>query len=257
VELIDTHSHIDLPVFADDFHEVLNRARQAGVVAQVLPGVHRGGWQRILQLSAAEKDLYPAIGLHPMYLQYHGRDDLELLRKHALGRQLKAVGEIGLDYFLEGTDRAAQQELFEAQLGIAAESCLPVLLHVRKAHDQVQATMRRCGFTGGGFVHAFSGSLQQAEQYIKLGFLISICGTITYDRAPRIRAVASKIPLQSLVLETDSPDIPPVAHHGQRNSPEYLPEIVSSLAELRKEPVELIAEQTTENARSLLGLQVK
>ncbi|MCF8057368.1 MAG: TatD family hydrolase [Desulfocapsa sp.] len=254
MELIDTHSHIDVSVFVDDFYEVLNKARKAGVAAQILPGVHRGGWQRILELSKAEKDLYPAVGLHPMYLQHHGESDLELLRKHAGSGLLKAIGEIGLDYFVEDTDRSVQQELFEAQLDIAAESGLPVLLHVRKAHDQVQATIRRCGFSNGGIVHAFSGSLQQAEHYIKLGFLISICGTITYDRATRIRSVASQIPLQSLVLETDSPDIPPASHRGQRNSPEYLPEIVSSLAELRGEPVERIAKQTTVNARSLLGL---
>ncbi len=254
MELIDTHSHIDLPIFSDDFHEVLAKARQAGVVAQVLPGVQRAGWQRILSLCAAEKNLYPAIGLHPMYLQYHGEDDLDLLRKHALDGQLKAIGEIGLDYFTEDSDRSAQQQLFEAQLAIAADSALPVLLHVRKAHDQVQATIRRCAFSHGGIVHAFSGSLQQAEHYLKLGFLISICGTITYDRATRIRSVATRIPLQSLVVETDSPDLPPAAHHGQRNSPEYLPQIVSSLAAIRGESVEQVAEQTTVNARSLLAL---
>ena len=254
MELIDTHSHIDLPLFSDDFREVLTRARQAGVAAQVLPGVQRAGWQRILSLCAAEKDLYPAIGLHPMYLQYHGEGDLDLLRRHALGGQLKAIGEIGLDYFIKDSNRSAQQQLFETQLAIAAESGLPVLLHVRKAHDQVQATIRRLRFTGGGIVHAFSGSLQQAGQYLKLGFLISICGTITYDRATRIRSVAARMPLQALVVETDSPDIPPVAHHGQRNSPEYLPQIVSSLAEIRGESVEQIAEQTTVNARSLLSL---
>ena len=252
MELIDTHSHIDLPLFFDDFQEVLTRVRQAGVIAQVLPGVRRAGWQRILSLCTAEKDLYPAIGLHPMYLQYHGGGDLDLLRRHALDGQLKAIGEIGLDYFIKDSNRSAQQQLFETQLAIAAESGLPVLLHVRKAHDQVQATIRRLRFTGGGIVHAFSGSLQQAEQYLKLGFLISICGTITYDRATRIRSVAARIPLQSLVVETDSPDIPPVAHHGQRNSPGYLPQIISSLAEIRSESVEQIAEQTTVNARSLL-----
>ena len=256
VELIDTHSHLDLPIFSGDFHEVLGNARQAGVAAQVLPGVQRAGWSRILNLCAAEKDLYPAIGLHPMYLQCHGEDDLDLLRMHALGGQLKAIGEIGLDYFIKDSDRSAQQQLFEAQLGIAAESALPVLLHVRKAHDQVQATIRRCAFSHGGIVHAFSGSLQQAEQYLKLVFLISIFGTITYDRATRIRSVASSIPLQSLVVETDSPDIAPAAHHGERNSPEYLPQIVSSLAEIRGESFEQIAEQTTVNACRLLALQV-
>lgn len=254
MELIDTHSHLDLEVFADDFYEVLARARNVGVVAQVLPGVYRSGWERLLSLCSMEKDLFPAIGLHPMYLHYHDPDDLLLLQNHALAGKLVALGEIGLDYFKKDTDRSAQQELFEAQLSIATEAGLPVLLHVRKAHDQVQATLRRMRFAGGGIVHAFSGSLQQAEQYMKLGFLISVCGTITYDRATRIRSVAATLPLELLVLETDSPDIPPSAYHGQRNSPEYLPSILTSLAEIRGESAGQIAEQTSTNARNLLRL---
>jgi len=254
MELIDTHSHIDLEVFSADFNEVLTSARQAGVIAQILPGIYRAGWKRILSLCSMEKDLYPAIGLHPMYLQCHEAEDLNALRRHALSGKLKAIGEIGLDYFIKDSDRSAQQALFEAQLGIAADAALPVLLHVRKAHDQVQATLRRTRFGHGGIVHAFSGSLQQAEHYLKLGFLISICGTITYDRATRIRAVAAKLPLQSLVLETDSPDIPPAAYRGQRNSPGYLPSILSSLSDLRSEPAKLIAGQTTLNARNLFRL---
>ena len=254
MELIDTHSHIDLGVFSDDFHQVLNRARKAGVLAQVLPGVKRDGWERILQLCAKEKDLYPAIGLHPMYMRHHAPDDLVVLREHALSGKLVAIGEIGLDYFVKDIDQSAQQELFEAQLEIAAEAKLPVLLHVRKAHDQVQKTLRQLHFCNGGIVHAYSGSLQQAEHYLKLGFLISICGTVTYDRATKIRAVAKQLSLESLVLETDSPDIPPAAFHGQRNSPEYLPEILISLSKLRNKPVEEIARQTTNNARNLLRL---
>ena len=252
MELIDTHSHIDLGVFSDDFHQVLSRARKAGVIAQVLPGVQSGGWDRILKLCATEKDLYPAIGLHPMYMRYHTPDDLIVLLEHALSGKLVAIGEIGLDYFVKNIDKEAQQELFEAQLRIATETKLPVLLHVRKAHDQVQKTLRQLHFSNGGIVHAFSGSLQQAEHYVKLGFMISICGTVTYDRATKIRAVATQLPLESLVLETDSPDIPPSAFHGQRNSPEYLPEILHSLAKLRRESATEIAEQTTQNARNLL-----
>jgi len=254
MELIDTHSHIDLGVFSEDFHQVLNRARKAGVIAQVLPGVQRDGWDRILKLCATEKDLYPAIGLHPMYMHYHTSNDFAELREHALSGKLVAIGEIGLDYFVKDIDKAAQQQLFKAQLEIATDAKLPVLLHVRKAHDQVQKTLRQLHFGHGGIVHAFSGSLQQAEHYLKLGFLISICGTVTYDRATKIRAVATQLPLKSLVLETDSPDIPPSAFHGQRNSPEYLPEILLSLARLRKESVAEIAEQTTKNARDLLRL---
>ncbi len=254
MDLIDTHSHIDLALFRDDIQEVLARAREAGVVAQVLPGVCRAGWKRLLSLCSRESDLHPAIGLHPLYLKHHGRDDLDVLRDHALQGGLKGIGEIGLDFFAQDADLAVQQELFEAQLAIAAQAKLPILLHVRKAHDQVQATLRRLRFRHGGIVHAFSGSLQQAEHYLKLGFCISICGTITYDRATRIRAVAAAIPLESLVLETDSPDLPPAAHYRQRNSPEYLPEILAALADLRGETAECIAEQTTKNAKNLLGL---
>ncbi|MEN8199875.1 MAG: TatD family hydrolase [Thermodesulfobacteriota bacterium] len=254
MELIDTHSHIDLSPFRADFQEVLEGARQAGVVAQILPGVCRTGWQRILELCAEEKDLYPAIGLHPLYLQNHDTADLELLRSLAHSGTLVAIGEIGLDYFVRDCDRSAQQALFEAQLDIAAQSNLPLLLHVRKGHDQVQAVVRRTGFRTGGIVHAFSGSMQQAEKYLELGFLISICGTITYERATRIRKIGVALPLESLVLETDSPDLPPAARRGQRNMPEYLPEILYSLAQLRPESPEEIAAQTSDNARTLLGL---
>ena len=254
MELIDTHSHIDLPVFQDDFYDVLARARKTGVVAQVLPGVIRSGWNRILQLSDTESDLYPAIGLHPMYLSHHGKNDLTALQEEVNTGSLVAIGEIGLDYFIKDVSRLAQQELFEAQVKIAKKAGLPVLLHVRKAHDQVQSTLRRLNFGGGGIVHAFSGSFQQADHYIKLGFMISICGTITYDRATKIRSVAAALPLTSLVLETDSPDIPPASHHKERNSPEYLYEIAHALSELRDVPIETVARQTSENARKCLGL---
>jgi TatD DNase family protein len=252
--VIDTHSHIDLPVFASIFNEVLGRARKAGVTAQILPGVVSAGWKRILHLSNKEDDLYSAIGLHPMYLSHHGQDDIEELKRLASSEKLVAIGEIGLDYYQPESDRDTQQELFEAQLVIAAAAGLPVLLHVRKAHDQVQATLRRLKFCGGGIVHAFGGSLRQAEHYIKLGFLISVCGTITYDRATKIRAVAKTLPLSSLVIETDSPDISPAAHHGERNFPEYLPEILSTLAELRVEPYGQVALQVEKNSRDVLSL---
>lgn len=252
--MIDTHCHIDVGVFDKDYREVLDRARAAGVSAMILPGVDREGWARLLDLCIQEPDLYPALGLHPMYLRLHHSDDLNELQRHVnQGRQV-AIGEIGLDYYVEGIDRQQQQELFEAQLDIAAAADLPVLLHVRKAHDQVLATLRRRKFQQGGIVHAFAGSLQQAEHYMKLGFKLSFGGTLTYDRAKRIRAVASQLPLEAIVLESDAPDIPVSSHRGERNSPEYLSEILDALAGLRSEPKEMIATQTTKNARMILSL---
>jgi len=252
--IIDTHSHIDLPVFLDDFQEVLDAARVAGVAAQVLPGVIRDGWERILYLASEEPDLFAAIGLHPLYLPRHEDGDLDKLQEIALAGDLVAIGEVGLDYFVKHIRPVAQQELFESQVEIAAAASLPLLLHVRKAHDQVQSTLRRMRFDRGGIVHAFSGSLQQAEHYIKLGFMISICGTITHERASRIRAVATALPLSSLVLETDSPDIPPTGHHGERNTPANIFETAMVLAELRSVSLEQIVVQTTANARQILAL---
>lgn len=255
MKLIDTHCHIDVGVFDKDYREVLSRAHTAGVSSIILPGVNRAGWVRLLDLCTQDPDLYPALGLHPMYLRLHHPDDLHELQRHIdQGRQV-AIGEIGLDYFVESIDRQQQQELFEAQLDIATSAGLPILLHVRKAHDQVLATLRRRKFQQGGIVHAFAGSFQQAEHYMKLGFKLSFGGTLTYDRAKRIHAVASQLPLEAIVLESDAPDIPVSSHRGERNSPEYLPEVLEALAGLRTEAKEIIAAQTTKNAQTILGLE--
>lgn len=253
--LFDTHCHLDIESHFPDFHETLNRARQAGVCDMVLAGVYRKGWSRLLDLCREDPNLHAAPGLHPMYMEFHDKDDMQRLERVAAAEEIIAIGEAGLDYHLSSIDREAQQHLFEAQVDIAACNELPLLLHVRKAHDQVLSALRRKKFVQGGIVHAYSGSLQQAEQYIRLGFKIGICGTITYDRARKIRRVAAALPLDSLVLETDSPDLPPVRHHGERNSPEYLPEILESLTELRSEGGVAIARQTTRNARDVLGLK--
>lgn len=254
MELIDTHCHIDVSSFFVDYKQVLARARSGGVTTMILPGVVRDGWDRLLSLCMQDEGLFAAPGLHPMYLSWHRPRHLEELEQLAQTVNLTAIGEIGLDYHVEGVDRQGQQHLFEAQIDIAATAHLPVLLHVRKAHDQVLATLRRKNFRYGGIVHAFSGSYQQACQYIKLGFVIGLCGTLTYDRARRIRAIASELPQEAVVLETDSPDIPLVNHRGERNLPEYLPEILEILAELRNDPCGDVARYTTANARRVLGL---
>jgi TatD DNase family protein len=189
-----------------------------------------------------------------MYLSLHRPGHLEELEELTRTADPVAIGEIGLDYYIEGSDRAAQQELFEKQLEIAAGAHLPILLHVRKAHDQVMRTLRTKRFSHGGIVHAFSGSAEQARQYIKFGFGIGLCGTLTYDRARRIRAIAAELPQEVIVLETDAPDIPLANHRGENNCPEYLPEILQILAKLRNEPPEETARTTTANAERLLRI---
>lgn len=254
MELIDTHCHLDLRVFSQQYKDLQDRARAAGVVQMILPGVVQAGWCRLLKVCSEETDLFAAPGLHPMYLSHHTPEHLEELTTVVQNNKVVALGEIGLDYYLKSIDKDAQQLLFEQQLRIAEKEHLPILLHVRKAHDQVLATLRKLRFPHGGIVHAFNGSFQQAMRYIDFGFGIAVGGTITYSRAKRIRKVAADLPLESLVLETDAPDIPPAAHHGEVNLPEYLPDILAGLTSVRRESIEQIADCTSLNSRRILGL---
>lgn len=254
LELIDTHCHLDIEEFSDHFDMVLKQAQDAGVKKMILPGVDRSGWQRLMHLAATIPGLFAAPGLHPLYLSRHQPHHLEELKELVSRGQVVAIGEIGLDYYHATADRQAQQCLFEQQLQIATHGHLPVLLHVRKAHDQVLATLRRKKFRHGGIVHAFNGSFQQADQYIQMGFGIGVCGTITYERSRRIRRAVAALDQHALVLETDAPDIPVAAHRNEINLPEYLPAILASLAKLRDESLTALASLTTANACRILAL---
>lgn len=255
-ELIDTHCHLDVAEFADDYHLVRQRAAAAGVCELIVPAVDRAGWPRLLEVCRQESGCGPALGLHPLYLQRHGPGDVEELSRQIKAGEVVAIGEIGLDFWERPNEmlRRRQLELFEAQLRIARQAGLPVLIHARKAHDQVLAALRRLHFTCGGIVHAFSGSRQQARCYVDLGFAIGVGGTITYQRANRVRGVVTDLPLDALVLETDAPDIPPAGHRNERNSPEFLPEILHCLARLRGQEPRLVAATTSRTARTLLRL---
>jgi len=255
MELIDTQTHLDFPEFDVDRCAVLAAAREAGIAAMIVSGVSAATWPRLLALTGDEPMLFPALGLHPMFLDEHAEGDVDLLAEAVVRHRPVAIGEIGVDFHLRGLDRERQLPLFEAQLAIARDAGLPVILHVRKAHDEVLARLRRSGLVGGT-VHAFNGSRQQAEQYIGLGFKLGFGGAMTYSRARKLRTLAAELPLESLVLETDSPDLPPAAHRGERNSPAYLPEVLAALAELRGEEPADLARRTTDNARTVFGLPV-
>lgn len=251
--LIDTHCHLDVEEFDPDRAQVLAAARAAGLVGIVIPAIHAAGWPRLLGLCATAADLYPALGLHPVYLAQHRPEHIADLERALADSRPLAVGEIGLDFCQEGLDPARQQALFEAQLVLARSAGLPVLLHARKAHDQVLATLKRLRVRGG-IAHAFNGSLQQAGKYLDLGFCLGFGGMLTFERSLRLRPLARALPIEAIVLETDAPDLTVATHRGSRNSPAYLPEVLSALAEVRDaDPAELAA-QTTRNAREVLGL---
>lgn len=254
-QIIDTHCHMDMAEFRPDLDLVLERSRRNGVTDFVVPGFIRTGWDRILRLCEQRSYLHASLGLHPAFLDLHRAEDVEELRELSKRKKLAAIGEIGLDFQTGCAGEKEQQELFGLQLSIAREANLPVILHIRKAHDQILAAIRRKHFENGGIVHAFNGSRQQAGHFIKLGFKLGYGGTLTYERAKRIRKVAAEVPLTSIVLETDAPYMPLAGRReAATNSPEYLPEILDTLASLRCEPKDEIAAQTSANARQVLAL---
>jgi len=257
VELIDTHTHLDFPDFDADRSEVLAHSRQLGVQRMVVLGVYRQNWQRVWTLVQADEGLFAAFGLHPVYLEQHRPADLTelgdwLTRLHG-HRQLCAVGEIGLDYFLQELNRERQQPLFEAQLKLAEDFRLPALVHVRRSHAAVIATLKRIRLSRGGIIHAFAGSLEEAREYIKLGFKLGLGGAATWPQALRMHRVLAQLPLEAMVLETDSPDMAPAMYPGQRNSPQHLPAICTDLAERMGISPLVLAETSTRNARELFN----
>ena len=257
MQLIDTHTHLDFPDFDADRDAVLERCRALGVEKLVVLGVYQANWQRLWDLVQKEDGLHAAFGLHPIYLQQHRPEHLTELRgwleRLAGHPKLCALGEFGLDWFVEGLDRERQQALFEAQLALAAEFALPALLHVRRAHAATIATLKRYRLPRGGIVHAFAGSAEEAREYLKLGFRLGLGGAATWPQANRLRKVVAQLPLEAIVLETDAPDMAPSMHAGRRNSPEYLAEICAVLAGLRGIAAEELATASSRNARELFG----
>jgi len=265
---VDSHCHLDADEFAPDRDEVVRRARAAGVERLLLPAVAPANFDSVRRLAHAHDAAY-ALGIHPLYVDALGDDAL-----HALERELQAsrddprlvaVGEIGLDHFVPGLDRDKQQRFYLAQLELARDAGLPVVLHVRRSVDTVLAGLRRVARAGSaprGIAHAFNGSRQQAEAFIALGFKLGFGGAMTHERALQLRRLAAELPIESIVLETDSPDIPPAWLYKtaaeramgatSRNEPAELPRIAAVLAGLRGIEPETLAEAMRANTFAAL-----
>ena len=251
--LVDSHAHLDAPEFDADRDAVLARARAAGVTRQIVPAVTAASWPKLRDLCATEAGLLPAYGLHPMYLDDHRDTHLAELRAWIEREHPIAVGECGLDFFVEGLDPARQALFFDGQLRLARDFDLPVVVHARRAVDAVLAAIRRFGPLRG-VIHSYPGSADQAKRLFDLGFLVGIGGPVTYERANRLRTLAATLPIECLLLETDAPDQPDSDHRGQRNEPARLVRVRDTVAELRgMTPAELAA-ATTANAERLFRL---
>lgn len=251
MQFIDTHCHLDAAEFGDAQAELVGAAHAAGVNRIVVPSVARENFGIVRELCECHPGCAPAYGIHPMYTDAAHPDDLVALRDYLAQPDTVAVGEIGLDFFIDHYDRARQEYFFVEQLKLAQEFDLPVLLHIRRAQDIVLKHLRQHKVRG--IAHAFNGSRQQADEFIRLGFKLGFGGAMTYTRATKLRELAATLPLESVVLETDAPDIPPdFLERGQPNKPEYLPRIAQTLAELRGLTIEEVARATTENVLSAL-----
>ncbi|SHH71976.1 TatD family hydrolase [Ferrimonas marina] len=247
--LIDSHCHLDLAPLYSQWQTVLARAQAVGVSHCIVPAVDRAGWPR-LEALAEHSGVSAAIGLHPCFA--HADGDVEAMTARLAGpHPYLAIGECGLDGVAGSEPMAAQQQRCLAQLKLAQQHELPVLLHVRKAHNELLQLLNRVSLPAGGILHGFSGSLDLARQYLRHNLKLGIGGVISYPRAQKTRQTVAQLPLSAMVLETDSPDMPLCGYQGQANEPAQLPKVLAALAELRSEPSEQLAPTLLHNLHQL------
>ncbi|MCS3432977.1 TatD family hydrolase [Klebsiella sp. BIGb0407] len=256
VTFYDTHCHFDFPPFSGNERESIARAAEAGVTKIIVPAVEAQYFQRVSELAENYSALYAALGLHPIVIDRHNFSDLDLLEQYLQNKASKliAIGEIGLDLYMEIPQFEKQQQLLDAQLKLAKRYDLPVILHSRRTHDVLAGHLKRHQLPRTGVVHGFAGSLQQAERFIALGYCIGVGGTITYPRASKTRDVMAALPLSALVLETDAPDMPLNGWQGQPNRPERAALVYQTLCELRSESPFEIASALKDNTEKLFSL---
>ena len=258
----DTHCHMDAPEFKDDLSLVLARAAEQGVTGILIPAVRVADYEKVVSIVDEWSGLIPhicfSLGIHPLYTNEAVESDIaatrDAIEQYIDHPRMVAVGEIGLDYFVDFLDNTKQEWFFEEQLKIARDFDLPIVMHVRKSQDQLLKRLRMIPVSGG-IAHAFNGSFVQAEHFLKLNFVFGIGGTITYERSLQIKRLAKEYPIDSYVLETDSPDIPPswlMDEDHRRNEPAYLPRIAQAFAQERMIDLETLARANLENIQRVL-----
>ncbi|MDH5353755.1 MAG: TatD family hydrolase [Gammaproteobacteria bacterium] len=251
--LIDSHCHLDDDRFDGDRDAVFGRARSKGIEIIIVPATTANRWSKVKQIAESYRGVFPSYGLHPMFIEQH-----QVLHLHELDEWLDrekpiAVGECGLDFYQSRVDEKWQVQLFSEQLQLARNHGLPVIVHVRKAMDQVINLLRK-NKPKGGVIHSFAGSLQQAEQLIDLGFKLGIAATVDFERAKKLRAVVASVDERGLLLESDAPDQPGINHRGERNEPAYIVEHLQTMSRLRDVSVAYLGEVLKNNTRELFNV---
>lgn len=254
MELIDTHSHLYLEHFNDDRAETIERAKVAGISNIILPNIDSTTLDRLLDMAREYKDYcLPAIGLHPTSVKKNYREELALVEKEAKSKdKYIAIGEIGLDYYWDKRHKKEQVDSFVYQLELAAQLELPVIIHARDAFPEIFDVMEKAGIKGlRGVFHSFSGTGQDAERAINMGFFIGINGIVTFKNATLAKIVKEHVPLEKLLVETDAPFLAPVPKRGKRNESGYALHVAKKIAEIKNQEIAEIARITTGNAREL------
>ena len=253
---VDTHCHFDFPPFTGHEAQSIQQAAGAGVQAIIVPAIEAAHFDRVLDLAGTHTALYAALGLHPIVIEKHLDAHIEVLedKLRSESKKLVAIGEIGLDLYRDDPQFERQQTILDAQLKLAKHHNLPVILHSRRTHDKLAMHLKRHDLPRTGVVHGFAGSLQQAQRFIELGYKIGVGGTITYPRASKTRDVMTQLPLSSLLLETDAPDMPLNGFQGEPNRPEQAARVFATLCELRDEPADVIADALLRNTHDLFGI---
>jgi len=254
--LIDSHAHLEMPEFKRDLEEVIQRAKESGVEYIFTVGTEKKDWKRTLQIAEAHPSIYAILGVHPHNAKEIGDQTYSTLRELCQNEKVKAYGEIGLDFFRNLSPRDIQLKRFREQIGLAKELELPIVVHDREAHQETLEILKseeaeECA----GIIHCFSGDYEMAKACIDMGFYISIPGSITFKNAEGFREIVKRIPLESLLVETDAPFITPEPFRGKRNEPSYVRYTAQKVAEIKKVSFEKVAEATTENALRVYRLR--
>jgi TatD DNase family protein len=252
--LIDSHAHLEMKEFNPDREEVIERARQAGVSYIVTVGTNLAQSRKALSLARQHENIYATVGVHPHDVIMADSKTFDDLCEIARDPKVVAYGEIGLDFFRNISPREKQIEIFNLQLELAVQLKLPVIIHDRDAHEQTLRMVKASGVRRGVF-HCFSGDYSMARQCIDLGFYISIPGVVTFDNAKTIQDVAQRVPLSSLLLETDAPYLTPAPHRGKRNEPSFIINTAKKVAQIKGLPWEEVADVTARNTMNLFGIE--
>jgi len=267
MELIDSHAHIDFPQFAEDRDAMLERARAAGVTTLLAIGTGPGPEKLDSALPFAEQHdwIYATVGIHPHEAKEATAEHLEELARMAQHPKVIAWGEIGLDYFYDHSPRDIQQRAFLTQMDLARDAKLPIIIHCRPSDNSENAWNDCLGLIEeqwtagglGGILHCFTGTVEHARRGLDLGFMISFAGNITFPKAQIIRDAAQLVPLDRMLIETDSPYLAPIPHRGKRNEPAFVKEVARQIADLRGTTPEEIGMQTTRNFYRFFKLREK